>query len=262
LKIDLYFCEIIVANSSALLCKKLAERGIEFFLGDGCSVSDKAVFEAPCAPKWMAIYHGFELGAFSYGVSGFFSEVTIGRYCSFGENIQIGRGAHPTDWLSTSPFFYAYSGNMFNIGDEFSGSADYHRFRPDAPGHIPLKNSRTVPDFLSRTTIGHDVWIGHGAFLGQGITVGNGAVIAGGAVVTKDVPPYAIVGGNPAQVLRMRFSFAQCAALERLCWWRFAPWQLQGIPFSNLDDAIAQMEDHIPSLAPYEADKVQVASIL
>ncbi|WP_227322951.1 CatB-related O-acetyltransferase [Acidisoma silvae] len=250
-----------MAILSDALREKLTKAGVEYFVANGFALPDRASFEPPCGPKWIAIGHEFEMGAFSYAVSGFFSEVRIGRYCSFGENVQVGRGAHPTDWLSTSPVFYAYQGNMLEVGHDFDGAAEYHAFRPGPPGDIAVRNARTVNDFLAKTTIGHDVWIGHGAFLAQGITVGNGAVIAGAAVVTKDVPPYAIVGGNPAQVLRMRFSFAQCAALERLAWWRFAPWQINTIPFANIDRAITQLEERLPGLTPYEPARVHIGTL-
>ncbi len=230
-------------------------------MGDGGYLSDAAIFEAPCGPKWMNIHHRFEMGAFSYGVSGYYNEVTIGRYCSFGENIQIGRGAHPVAWMSTSPFFYAYGGNLFDIGNEFEAAHEYHQFRPGPPGDIPVRNSRTVNDFLSMTNIGHDVWIGHGAFIAPGVSIGNGAVVAGCSVVTKDIPPYGIVGGNPSQILRMRFDISQCSALEKLAWWRFAPWQLKDIHFGNIDVAIEQLENLIPNLVPYSPTKLRIQNI-
>lgn len=240
---------------------RLAEHGIECFHESGF-MSDKAVFESPCATKWMTIDHNFEMGAFSYGVSGYFSCVQIGRYCSFGENVQIGRGAHPTAWISTSPFFYAYNGPMFGLGHDFEEAAEYHAYRPGSPGHIAVRSGRTVNDYLTETHIGHDVWIGHGAFVGQGVKIGNGAVVAAGAVVTKDVPPYAIVGGNPAQIIRMRFPFDQCAALEELAWWRFSPWQLKDIPFANIADAIAQLRHRIPDLPPYAPRRIAITDLL
>ena len=67
--------------------------------------------------------------------------------------------------------------------------------------------------------IGHDVWVGQNAAILSGVTIGNGAVVAGFSVVTKDVPPYAIVGGNPARIIRYRFTPDQIAALLRIAWW-------------------------------------------
>jgi acetyltransferase-like isoleucine patch superfamily enzyme len=231
---------------------QLWDGGVECFLGDGETISDKALFEPPCGLKWMQTQHTFTLGAFSYGASGFFSEVTIGRYCSFGLDVQVGRGAHPIAWMSTSPMFYAYEGGMFDVGTKFDYAAEYADYVPESPGEIPVRNSQTVNDFLQLTTIGNDVWIGHGAFIAPGVKIGNGAVIAGHSVVTKDVPPYAIVGGNPAQIIRMRFDLPICAALEELAWWRFAPWQLKGTPFANIEKAIAHLRRIVPGLPVYQ----------
>lgn len=69
------------------------------------------------------------------------------------------------------------------------------------------------------TEIGHDVWIGHGVIIEAGVKVGNGAVIGSGAVVTHDVPPYAIVAGVPAKVIRFRFNQKQIDALQEIAWW-------------------------------------------
>ncbi len=69
------------------------------------------------------------------------------------------------------------------------------------------------------TVVGHDVWFGYGALIMPGVRIGNGAIVATAAVVTKDVPPFAIVGGNPASVLRSRFDAATIARLERVRWW-------------------------------------------
>jgi phosphonate metabolism protein (transferase hexapeptide repeat family) len=71
----------------------------------------------------------------------------------------------------------------------------------------------------SLVVVGHDVWIGHGAIILAGRTVGTGAVVGAGAVVTKDIDPYAIVAGNPARVIRQRFSAAVAHRLQRLAWW-------------------------------------------
>jgi acetyltransferase-like isoleucine patch superfamily enzyme len=246
---------------TAALRNALTLRGVECFVGDGANISERALFEPPCGLKFMDTLHGFELGAFSYGVSGFFCEVSIGRYCSLGEDIQIGRGAHPVAWMSTSPFFYAYRGRMLNVGPGFPAFAEYAEYRPSGPGEIPVRNSRTVNDFLVRTTIGNDVWIGHGAFIQAGVTIGDGAVVAGHAVVTGDVPPYAIVGGNPARILRMRFDLQQSAALQAMAWWRFAPWQLNGVPFGDVDAAIARLRALVDRLAPYSPPRVAVADL-
>ncbi len=76
------------------------------------------------------------------------------------------------------------------------------------------------------TVIGNDVWIGYGATLMPGVQVGDGAIVASQAVVTKPVPPYAVVGGNPAQIIRYRFDDATIEALLALQWWH---WDIEKI---------------------------------
>ncbi len=137
-----------------------------------------------------------KVGRYSYMDSGSsVSYAEIGAFCSIAAEVAIGGGAHPLDTVSTSPLFCRGS-NIFR------------------------KNLASIPYEPYRTTvIGNDVWIGTRAIVLQGVTVGNGAVIGAGAVVTKDVPPYAIVAGNPARILRMRFPEETAAALEALAWW-------------------------------------------
>ena len=119
--------------------------------------------------------------------------VTIGRYCSIANNVLIGATIHPTNWLSTSPFQY----DKWLEPD--CNKCDWTIARP--------------------TSIGNDVWIGANAIIQSGVSIGNGAIIGSGAVVTKDVPPYAIVIGVPAKVLRYRFSQKIIKKLQKLEWW-------------------------------------------
>lgn len=84
------------------------------------------------------------------------------------------------------------------------------------------------------TVVGHDVWIGHGATIMPGVTIGSGAIIAARAVVTRDVPPYAIVGGNPATVIRMRFTDEEIAVLLALAWWDW--------PLDKIERALPHLE--------------------
>src|SRR6267154_3760508 len=88
------------------LIEKLQSLGVSTLLRPGVMLPDDVVFEPPCSLKWMGVNHSLHLGAFSYAVSGFYFGCRIGRYCSFGEQVQIGRHAHPMHWASTSPFFY------------------------------------------------------------------------------------------------------------------------------------------------------------
>ena len=94
---------------------RLCKAGIEVLSrgGNSLDLPQHSVLEAPCSLKWTKYEHSIELGAFSYQVSGYCFAARIGRYCSFGEDIQIGRQNHPLTWVTTSPAFYR-NGAMFN----------------------------------------------------------------------------------------------------------------------------------------------------
>lgn len=124
-------------------------------------------------------------------------KLRIGKYCSIGPwvSIMLG-GGHRADWVTTYPF------PAFR--DEWPAAAgldaDYHVTKGDV-------------------TIGNDVWIGSSVSISSGVTIGDGAIIANRSVVVKDVAPYTIVGGNPAQLIRERFAPHQVEALLRIRWW-------------------------------------------
>jgi phosphonate metabolism protein (transferase hexapeptide repeat family) len=139
------------------------------------------------------------LGDYSYVVND--SNViytTIGKFCSIAAHTRINPGNHPMHRATQAHFTYRAS-SYFDDAEDDAAFFDWRR-------------SHAV-------TIGHDVWIGHGAIILAGRSIGTGAVVAGGAVVTKDVPDYTIVAGNPARVIRRRFSEEISEGLIRLAWW-------------------------------------------
>jgi len=213
------------------LIERLNKKGVSTFLRVGTHLPDDVILEPHCSLKGMSIIHSLRLGSFSYGVSGFYFACEIGRYCSFGEEVQIGRHSHPMHWMSTSPFFYQEYDKILDIplSDEIG-------FKP---GKDFLR--KTPPVQLQKTKIGNDVWIGHGAFILPGVQIGDGAVIAAMSVVTKNVPAYAIVGGSPAKILRYRFSDSLIEKLRFIEWWKYAPWQLKGISLDNIESAIEKI---------------------
>lgn len=143
----------------------------------------------------------------------------VGAFCSIANGVIIGNDQHPLDWVSTSPVFYNVpSGTSRHLG------------------------SLEIPKG-KRTYIGNDVWIGSRAIVMQGITIGNGAVIGSGAVVTKDVPPYAIVVGVPAKVLRYRFDESTIESLQSSKWWDLPDDKLR-----ELSSLINQPEEFLKAL--------------
>lgn len=120
----------------------------------------------------------------------------VGRFCSIGGGCICGMGVHALDCLSTSPIFTE---------------------RTNALGISWVKESKVYP--FKKLTIGNDVWIGARVMIMGGLNIGDGAVIGAGSIVTKDVPPYAIVAGAPARIIRYRFDEDTIKGLLKIKWW-------------------------------------------
>lgn len=228
--------------------KKLNEKGIEIFDRPNFVLPGSFSFEPPCGLKWANAQHLVELGAFSYLVSGYAFAVKIGRYCSIGENVQIGRQDHPMNWLSTSPYFYL-NDDVVSVGTDFEGSQNLQDF-------VPKKYS-VPPTRVKVTEIGHDVWIGHGAYIRAGVKIGTGAVVAGGAVVVKDVPPYAVVAGNPATIKKFRVDVKYIGALLVSGWWYYPPWELQRCDVSNIESFLKRFTSLKEDMERYMPAKIK-----
>jgi acetyltransferase-like isoleucine patch superfamily enzyme len=239
-----------IAVSPALRAR-LRSAGIECF--HNRDLPRNTVLEPPCGIKWMQVEYSLRMGAFSYAVNGYYFHVSIGRYTSIGEQVQIGRGDHPTTWLSTSPAFYRGQ-PLFDVGEDFAGAAEFHAYRPSLP-------RGAAPTVLKHTSIGNDVYIGHGAFIRPGIMIGDGAIIGACAVVTKDVAPYTVVAGNPAQFRKFRVPPELISPLLQAAWWQFAPWQLTGIDVTNPRAALDGLEQRMGTLQPYAPQVVSISDL-
>ena len=122
-------------------------------------------------------------------------KVHIGRYCSIANDVHYFGANHPIEKVSTSAYFY---NKKFGLNVEDVSRASL--------------------------TIANDVWIGYGVLITRGCkSIGNGAVIGAGAIVTHDVPPYAIVAGNPARIIGYRFTDKERKLLEEIKWWELSP---------------------------------------
>ena len=206
--------------------------------------------EPPIRISESRIFHDFSMGAFSYLSGGFFYHSHIGRYCSFANQIHMGQGNHPMNWLSTHPFQYQKA--IFNVNKNYEF---YDEYNEDQGLNI------TAPKELKpvKTIVGNDCWIGTGVYIKNGITIGNGAIVGARSVVTKNLPPYSIAVGSPAKIIKFRFSDSIICKLMEIEWWDYAPWQLRSINFSNIDIAIDQLiELRASNIPKYTPKKLEV----
>ena len=146
-----------------------------------------------------------EIGYGSYiGPYSKLSNIQIGRFSCISSYVHTISGRHPTrNWVSIHPAFFSLRKQS---GFTYVTEQKYEEIK-------------FLDDGKTSIRIGNDVWIGSHVLLLEGVSIGDGAIVAAGAVVTKDVPPYAIVGGVPAKIIRYRFAFDQIKLLEEIKWW-------------------------------------------
>ena len=154
--------------------------------GDNCRISARVRIFDTTVGDWSYVEHDCHI-----------SSTDIGRYTSVAPFTVIGLAEHPSrTWVSTHPRFYLHRPRS---GYDLVSSTRYEEF--------------------ARATIGSDVWIGVGARVRGGTTIGHGAIVGAGSVVTRDVPPYAVVAGSPARLVRYRFDEDDIAFLLDFRWW-------------------------------------------
>jgi virginiamycin A acetyltransferase len=181
------------------------------------------------SPKFMARnprYKMYQVGDWTYGYPNIYSwgegaTFTIGKYCSIAPDVIILLGGeHRTDWVTTYPFNY-----FWKAGKLYTG-------HPATKGDV---------------VIGNDVWIGRGALIRSGVKIGDGAVIGANSVVTKNVPAYTVVAGNPAANIKLRFPAEQVTALERMAWWNWPEEKIaEALPLllsNNISDFIGKYSE-------------------
>lgn len=199
------------------------------------SIASDMRIEPPCRLSGaIDMMFTLKMGAFSFfnntetGPELRIRDIEIGRYCSIAMGCAIGLTPHPTDWLSTSPTVYEPEHNEWA-----------RHFQYPLPAHSDSVTKSPI------TIVGHDVWLGQNAMVLRGITIGTGAIVAAGAVVTKDVPPYAIVGGVPARIIRMRFDENTIKRLLSSQWWRYDISAFGNVDFHNVPASLDLIESAI-----------------
>lgn len=168
-----------------------------------------------------------KIGSYTYtGIGSMVRSSSIGNFCSISWNVSVGGGNHDHSKVTTSPLsrFYELDSGKRNQ-------------------QAKLELSKTF-EKQSSCTIGNDVLISSGATILRGLEIGNGAVIGAGAVVTRDVEPYSIVAGVPAEVIKMRFEGRVIEALQKIQWWSWPPdiirENLKIIYSTDVDDKVVE----------------------
>jgi acetyltransferase-like isoleucine patch superfamily enzyme len=214
------------------------------------SAGRETFFESPCVLSGFDFPVNGLMGAFSYSWSRLVGVRSVGRYCSISTDVIFGVTEHPTQWLSSSSFTYDH---------QFFWGGFTHE-RGSSFQTVPL------PDETKRgsVTIGNDVWIGTRAYVRGGIAIGDGAIIGAYAVVTKDVPPYAVVVGNPAKIVKMRFSNKIIDDLQKSKWWDYAYTDFAGLDFRNVPNFLELLREKVESglLEKYIAPRVDIVALV
>lgn len=161
------------------------------------------------------------MGAFSYSYSPLSPELTIGRYSSIARGLQFFGTGHPVDFVSTSPFIYLPIENSLLLQPYVDSNTEF--------SNTIFRGKGGALDVV----IGNDVWIGQNVTIKYNCKIGDGAIVAANSVVTKDVPPYAIVGGVPAKIIKFRFDKDIINAFLNIKWWNYNITDLNGFEFQH-----------------------------
>lgn len=182
-------------------------------IDSGCIINNRSTVGNDCHILNNCIILNSTVNPYTYiGKNSQVQNSFIGSFCSIANDVIIGTGSHPTNLFSTSPLMY-HCKNTFNMS---------------------LVDSDHQFDEYKPIIIGNDVWIGARAIILDGVNVSDGAIIGAGAVVTKNVPPYAIVAGVPARIIKYRFPPDKIESFLVLKWWSW--------PISKIKERINELK--------------------
>lgn len=177
----------------------------------------------------------------------------IGRFCSLGPGITCGMPEHNYTGITSHPLMTGHwNAKCPELAEAFGIEADQIVLGRKSLAAATKKRR-------ARITIGNDVWIGEGVFISRGVTIGDGAVIAARATVVSDVPPYMIVGGTPAKVIKPRFPSEIVDRLLASRWWEYGPGILAGTEWTDIGECLATIERRIEEgIEPYRPRKLRI----
>ena len=195
-------------------------------IGEHVSISPKAVVRKSTLHDYARLKDYAELidshlGAYSYiSQNSLVNKTQVGKFCSIGHGTYIGLWEHNMAVSTHSFYLYESSGNLVK------GYKDYDKC-------------------ALRTYLGNDVWVGANSVILKGRSIGDGAIVGAGSVVTRDVPPYAIAVGNPAKIVKYRFTPDDIAFLLRLQWWDAPREILQEMVERQLFNAMEDLREFV-----------------
>lgn len=158
------------------------------------------------------------MGMHSYSYSALHERMSVGRYCSISTGLVVLDSTHPIDWVTTSIITFRPHNHIVK-GHVDDGALNRFPFSPIGTKRYPVME--------------HDVWVGRDVTLNMGVTLGTGCIVAAGSVVTKDVPPYAIAGGNPAGIIGWRHPPETIRRLLNSQWWLYSARDLTRLPLNQ-----------------------------
>lgn len=190
------------------------------------------------------------MGSFSYSWSALPTWLKVGRFCSIAGGLKFMGERHPYERISSSSFTYD---SNFVVVSRYIEDNGFDKLDVE-PTQTAVNNAR----------FGNDVWIGEGVTLSNSIQIGDGAIVAANAHVVKDVPPYAIVGGNPAKFIKFRFPEEVIERLLRVKWWNYSFINFENKSFLDPMTALDVLEEKIANgtAIPYEPSIITAQQLL